>query len=253
MKLTVLDLFSGIGGFSLGLENAGHRTVGFCENNPNCRRVLKKHWPQIPIFPDVRELNYEILQFYGAHRPQIICGGFPCQDISCAGKQRGITGERSGLWFGFLRLITELRPDYAIIENVANLRNQGLSVILHGLRAVGYDAEWHIIPAAAVGKFHLRERLWIVAYASCERRFQSLLEDAITLENVKRFSQRSKIDLPFNGGQRSYLRLPSNLLLDDGVPRDVGGHLEMFGNSLVPQIAEIIGAAISKDYLRFNI
>jgi DNA (cytosine-5)-methyltransferase 1 len=118
--MNVLDLFSGIGGFSLGLERVGMRTVAFCEIEPFQRAVLAKHWPGVPIYNDVRELSAERLRADGI-TVDVICGGFPCQDISNAGRQAGIQGKRSGLWAELCRLIGELRPRYAIVENVANL------------------------------------------------------------------------------------------------------------------------------------
>lgn len=161
----VLDIFSGIGGFSLGLEKAGMKTIAFCENNKFCQGVLKVHWSNIPIFSDVRDLGQKDL----VHLPNIdvIAGGFPCQDISVAGKQAGIQGERSGLWKEFKRLIEEVKPKYAIIENVANLRSRGLSRVLKDLWKIGYDAEWHLLPASAFGAPHRRDRIWIIAYPAC--------------------------------------------------------------------------------------
>jgi len=162
----VLDLFSGIGGFSLGLERAGMRTVAFCEIDPFARAVLAKHWPQVPCYDDVQTLTRDRLCADGVVRPDIICGGFPCQDISGAGKGAGLAGDRSGLWSEFARLIGEMRPRYAIIENVALLRSRGLDQVLGALDALGYDAEWHCIPASAIGAPHHRDRVWIVAYAN---------------------------------------------------------------------------------------
>lgn len=215
----LLDLFSGIGGFSLGLERTGgFRTVAFCEIDPYCRRVLAKHWPGVPIHDDIRTLSYaygagcqeshllqqgrsgvvgtrsEISDAQGKRcrqgRPgrivacgkdgtpardiadgpiDVICGGFPCQDISAAGQGAGITGERSGLWFEMSRVIGEVRPRYALIENVSALLGRGLHRVLSDLAALGYDAEWHCIPASAVGAPHRRDRIWIVANVRSEQ------------------------------------------------------------------------------------
>lgn len=196
--MNVLDLFSGIGGFSLGLERAGMRTVAFCEIEPFCRRVLRQHWPDVPIFGDIRELTgAQVLADTGCaprfgrsdiragngepNGPRfedgqktnsaaqcgsidVICGGFPCQDISVAGKGAGIDGSRSGLWSEYARIIGELRPRFVIVENVAALLGRGLERVLGDLAALGFDAEWHCIPASAVGAPHRRDRLWIVAY-----------------------------------------------------------------------------------------
>jgi len=160
--MKILDLFSGIGGFSLGLERAGMQTIAFCEVDPVCRQVLKKHWPNVPIFEDVKTLTAKDIH----DTVDVICGGFPCQDISLAGRGAGLAGERSGLWYEYHRLIKEIRPRYVIIENVAALRSRGLDEVLRCLDALGYDAEWHCIPAAAVGAPHRRDRIWIVAYAN---------------------------------------------------------------------------------------
>jgi len=165
--LRVLDLFSGIGGFSLGLERTrGFETVAFCEIEPFCQRVLRKHWPGVPVYSDVR-----MLRGYMFPNVDVITGGFPCQDISTAGRQKGIEAKRSGLWTDLCRLIGEVRPRYAIVENVSNLlsgpseqRGGWFGKVLGDLAEVGYDAEWHCIQAADVGAPHLRDRIWIIAY-----------------------------------------------------------------------------------------
>ena len=185
--MNVLDLFSGIGGFSLGLERAGMRTVAFCEIDPYCRRVLAKHWPDVPVWGDIRTLTCEWImanatgndvarrRHSGGDQPNaerisenaaidVICGGFPCQDISVAGKGAGLAGERSGLWSEYARIIGEVRPRYVIVENVAALLGRGIERVLGDLAALGYDAEWDCIPASAVGAPHRRDRVWLVAY-----------------------------------------------------------------------------------------
>jgi DNA (cytosine-5)-methyltransferase 1 len=168
--MNVLDLFSGIGGFSLGLERAGMRTVAFCEIEPFQRAVLTERWPEVPIYDDVRTLTADRLRSDGIS-VDVICGGFPCQDISAAGKGAGLDGERSGLWTQYARIIGEVRPAFVIVENVAALLARGLDRVLGDLAALGYDAEWHCIPASAVGAPHRRDRIWIVAYPnSAERR-----------------------------------------------------------------------------------
>lgn len=155
--MNVLDLFSGIGGFSLGLERAGMRTVAFCEIEPFCRDVLAKHWPDIPCNTDITGREFR------EGEADIICGGFPCQDISNAGQRTGIAGERSGLWRELLRAIRVVRPVYAIMENVAALLSRGMGDVLGDLAEIGQDAEWNCIPASAVGAPHRRDRVWIVA------------------------------------------------------------------------------------------
>lgn len=224
-RLRVLDLFSGIGGFSLGLERAGMRTVAFCEIDPFCRRVLAKHWPGVPIFHDVREL------FADAVGPvDVICGGFPCQDISVAGKGAGLAGERSGLWGEFARLIGELRPNYIIVENVSALLGRGIGVVLGDLASLGYDAEWHCIQAANVGAAHIRDRVWILAYPGGERRRQQAEEPIFPGRAAVEFCPWWCVEPDV--GRVAY-----------GVPAQMDRGRGL-GNAVVPQIPEIIGRAI---------
>lgn len=159
-QFRVLDLFSGIGGFSLGLERAGMRTVAFCEIDPFCRRVLAKHWPGVPILDDVQTAEFPAAD--------VICGGFPCQDVSLAGRRAGITGERSGLYRELVRALRVVRPRHAIVENVAALLGDGLDLVLGDMAESGFDAEWDCVPACAVGAPHERDRIWIVAHADGE-------------------------------------------------------------------------------------
>jgi len=162
--LNTLDLFAGIGGFALGLERTGgFKTAAFCEIDEKAQMVLKKNWPNVPVFGDVATLTKEKLDEQGI-TIDIITGGFPCQDISFAGRGAGLEGKRSGLWFEFARLIKEIQPKYAIIENVSALRSRGLDQVLWSLAEIGYDAEWHCIPAKAIGAPHQRDRIWIIAY-----------------------------------------------------------------------------------------
>jgi len=141
------------------------QTVAFCEIDPFCRKVLAKHWPKVPRHNDVRTLSRTDIE-RNSSLPEVICGGFPCQDISAAGRGIGIAGERSALWAEYARLIGDIRPRYVIVENVAALLVRGLGVVLGDLAALGYDAEWHCIPASYVGAPHERDRIWIVAYPS---------------------------------------------------------------------------------------
>ena len=175
--MRVLDLFAGIGGFTLGLERAGFETVAFCEIEPYAQKVLKKNWPEVPIYDDVRHITAERLISDGI-RVDVITGGFPCQDISLAGEKAGIEGERSGLWTECARLIGEVRPRYAIFENVTNLlngdRGNWFKRVLWDISQVGYDAEWHCIPASQLGAHHHRDRVWIICYP----RGEVLLEDS---------------------------------------------------------------------------
>jgi DNA (cytosine-5)-methyltransferase 1 len=163
-KLTVLDLFSGIGGFSLGLERTGgFETVAFCEIEPYCRAVLAKHWPNVPCYEDVRELTADRLAADGI-AVDVITGGFPCQDVSRAGTGAGLAGERSGLWRELARIIGEVRPKFAVVENVAALLDDGMGVVCGDLADIGYDAEWSVVSACALGAPHVRQRVLIVAY-----------------------------------------------------------------------------------------
>lgn len=159
--LRIGSLFSGIGGLELGLEAAlDARTVWQVEMDPYARRVLAKHWPLANRqVLDVREAGAATLS-----PVDIICGGFPCQDISVAGKGAGLAGSRSGLWHEFHRVVRELRPRIVVVENVPALVNRGLDVVLGALAECGYDAEWGVFSAAAVGAPHLRKRLFVLAW-----------------------------------------------------------------------------------------
>lgn len=158
--LTIGSLFSGIGGLELGLEKAGLGPVLWqVERDAFCRRVLAKHWPDTERFDDVRAVGASVLR-----RVDLICGGFPCQDISAAGRGRGLAGARSGLWAQFARLVGEIGPRFVVVENVPMLRRRGLGTVLSDLSARGYDATWDCIPAAAIGAHHRRDRLFMVAW-----------------------------------------------------------------------------------------
>lgn len=158
--LTVGSLFSGIGGIDLGLERAGMKVLWQVEIDPWCRAVLAKHWPDVERFEDVRNVGA------GNLAPvDLIAGGFPCQDISEAGKRIGISGSRSGLWSEYARIIRELRPRYVFVENVVALTRRGLDVVLGDLALLGYDAEWDRVGACALGATMHRERLWVLANA----------------------------------------------------------------------------------------
>tara|TARA_R100000152_G_C6780463_1_gene213236 strand:- start:1966 stop:2859 length:894 start_codon:yes stop_codon:yes gene_type:complete len=162
--LNLLDLFSGIGGFSLSAKWAlgdKVKTIGFCEIDEFCHIVLRKQFKNVPIYNDVRELTPRKMNY---KQVDIVTGGFPCQDISMAGKGAGIEGERSGLWKEMFRIIRQCKPRWAIIENVSALTHRGLTVVLNDLAKAGYDAEWQCIQAKQVGAPHKRERIWVVAY-----------------------------------------------------------------------------------------
>jgi DNA (cytosine-5)-methyltransferase 1 len=155
---TALSLFSGIGGLDLGLQRAGWRIVGQVENDPYCIRVLAKHWPDVPRWGDIREVDTDDLP-----QADLIAGGFPCQPVSAAGKRLGQDDPR-WLWPEAGRLVRGLRPRWVLLENVPGLLARGMGDVLGELAASGYDAEWDCIPAAAVGAPHQRDRVWVVAY-----------------------------------------------------------------------------------------
>ena len=161
--MRVLDLFSGIGGFALAGQwvwGDDHEIVGFCEIDKYCHNVLNKNFPGVPIYEDIQQLNGKDFNDI-----DLITGGFPCQDISVAGKGAGIEeGTRSGLWFEMLRIISEVRPRFALIENVPMLTIRGGTRVIADLTKIGYDAEWTIIGADDVGAWHKRKRIWIVSY-----------------------------------------------------------------------------------------
>jgi DNA (cytosine-5)-methyltransferase 1 len=241
--MRVLDLFSGIGGFSLGLERAGMTTVAFCEIDPFCRRVLAKHWPEVPIYDDVRTLSGDRLRADGI-AVDVICGGFPCQDISAAGSawgtNLGTNGERSGLYREAIRLASELRPRFVVMENVAALLGRGMGDVLRDLAEIGFDAEWRVIGANEVGADHRRERVWIVAYPVREPMEGNKQEAILAVSRLQRivsgrgitpFPDRSAI--PGAGLARRF----------NGVPDQVD-RVKSTGNAVVPQIPEMIGRAI---------
>lgn len=172
-QLTFGSLFAGIGGIDLGLERAGLRCIWQVEIDDYARAVLEKHWPEVPKYRDVRFFlgSKKWRRERDAWRVDCIAGGFPCQDISNAGRRAGIDGKRSGLWSEFARIVRLLRPQYVVVENVDALAVRGMGRVLGDLAALGYDAEWDRIPAAAVGAPHLRWRIFILAY-SAERGLQ---------------------------------------------------------------------------------
>lgn len=156
------SLFSGIGGFDLATEALGWETAWFSEVNPYCGQVLAKRWPGVPNHGDITAIDFTTVE-----PVDVLTGGFPCQDISVAGKGAGIAeGTRSGLWAEYARAIRHLRPRLVVVENVRALLVRGISRVLGDLADLGYDAEWQVLSAAAVGAPHRRERVWIVAHAN---------------------------------------------------------------------------------------
>ncbi len=257
MPLTFGELFAGIGGFSLGLERAGMVCKWQVEIDPYARAVLTKHWPEVPKHEDVRTFPPQ-----GEYAVDVICGGFPCQDISVAGKGAGLAGARSGLWGEFARIIGELRPRYVVVENVAALLHRGMETVLGDLSTLGYDAEWHVIPASAVGAPHRRERVWIVAHANDQGKsdvpvndgsWRGLPESAGKNDSDAECRRESLGGAPGRtwrerqpaswNGHWTFTTEPVLGRGADGVSCRMD-RLRCLGNAVVPQIVEIIGRAI---------
>lgn len=235
--LRVLDLFSGIGGFSLGLERAGMKPIAFCEIDTFCQAVLKKHWPNVPLFDDIRGLNATKLS--GLGEINVISGGFPCQPYSVAGEQLGSEDDRA-LWPEYRRIIKELRPDWVIGENVIGLVWMELDTIITDLENLGYSVRTFDIPACCIGASHERRRIWIVAHAHGQG-----LEGSKEIGNaeIKR-AWRNQLIAGFPSVQvwldNNASQYGGSL---NGIPRGVD-RLRALGNAVVPQIPEIIGRAI---------
>lgn len=237
-RLRHLDLFSGIGGFTLGLSPTEFFvTQAFVEIHPFCNKVLSCHWPEIPRYKDIRDITIASGQF------DLLSGGFPCQDVSIAwskGEQRSILGDRSGLWWQFHRLISEGLPQWVLIENVENLRRRGLVVLLAQLASLGYDAEWNVIRACDVGLPHIRERLWILAHHNSYR-----------VEGRSPFPLSWLRGIPWGQNIRSFADWAGGLSPSPprlcrslhGIP-DGMDRLTAVGNSIVPQIAWHLGMSI---------
>jgi DNA (cytosine-5)-methyltransferase 1 len=234
-KIRVLDLFSGIGGFSLGLERTGHfETVAFCENNRDRWPILKKHWPQVPIIEDVKRIPHGLTV-------DLVTAGFPCQDISFAGKGAGIAGLRSRLFWRVIRALSLVGWPSVLLENVAALLNRGMGDVLGALAQVGYDAEWNCIPASALGAPHIRDRVFIGANHRGKRGQRFFPKE---IQRVTRFSWCQNVrraeDLP----ERSDL-YPSKLCRSgDGVSK----RLDSIGNSVLTDIPELIGNAMASQW-----
>jgi DNA (cytosine-5)-methyltransferase 1 len=171
--LTFGSLFAGIGGFDLGFERAGFECKWQVEIDDYATRVLERHWPDVHRERDIRQCGRHNLE-----RVDCIIGGFPCQDISYAGKGAGLDGARSGLWYEFARIVCELEPRIVCVENVSALLTRGLDQVLGTLASFGFDAEWHCIPAAAVGAPHIRDRVFVLAYRQGESAFAEHAEVA---------------------------------------------------------------------------
>ena len=241
MTLRLLDLFSGIGGFSYAAEHlvGGFKTVQFVEREPFCQGILRKHWPTIPIHDDICTFNPD------RGSADVVCGGFPCQDISTAGKQAGIReGTRSGLFYELIRVVRLVGPQFVVLENVSAITSNGLDTVLGTLAEAGFDAEWACIPAADVGACHRRDRWWCVAYANGQRQRRG---KKCNQQPPAWFqaSQRNNpdglvVDAPrrLNPDWRGYLSEPVLCRGDDGLSGRVD-RLRALGNAVVPQVAAI--------------
>ena len=227
MKL--LDTFAGIGGFSYAAEKlvGGFETTQFIEINPFCQKVLNKHWSHVPIHDDITTFTATPGEF------DIITGGFPCQDISVAGLQKGITKEtRSGLFYELIRVIRMVRPSYVILENVAAILANGLDIVLGELSEAGYDAEWSIISASSLGAAHRRSRWWLIAYP-CRNGLQREVRTKVSGETWHQKNCRR-----LNKDWRRYETEPTIHRTVDGISNRVD-RLKALGNAVVPQVAAI--------------
>jgi DNA (cytosine-5)-methyltransferase 1 len=246
-KLKVLDLFSGIGGFSLGLERTGgFETVAFCEIDPFCQKVLKKHWPDVPIYNDVRTLNYD-------GPVDVITGGYPCQPFSYAGNRKGEEDDRH-LWPAMFGLIEKYKPDWVIGENVIGHITMGLDSVLDDLEGIGYAARTFVIPACAIGAPHRRDRTWVVANSGRKPRtlaVQSPKYDFKELNGGKKKWRKNRFFPEMASLRDSVLqkwmdKSKANRM-DDGVS-DWPYRLKACGNAVVPDIPERLGYAILNIY-----
>jgi DNA (cytosine-5)-methyltransferase 1 len=245
IPLTVGSLFSGIGGFELGLERTGgFKTVWQCEIDPFCQKVLAKHWQDVKRFTDIKTMGLDEEIPY----VDVICGGFPCQDISCAGKGAGIHAERSGLWWEMLRIICLVRPKYILVENVAALLNRGLDEVLGSLAESGYDAEWQILRACDFGLPHRRERLYLIAHCK-SLRWTKMLDGMGKEAKQRRYSQSPKSFWGYEPALcvcapgYTYPRLARLNREDNGISDRVD-RLRALGNAIVPQCAQFMGQCL---------
>jgi len=247
VKLKVLDLFAGAGGFTLAGEMAGeYETVAFCEIDKYAQRVLRKNWPWVPVWDDVKTLRAAAVGGI-----DLITGGFPCQDVSSAGKQLGtIDGARSSLFREIIRIATEVRDaqgrlPWLLLENVGNLIRGGdglwFAAVLHGLAEVGYDAEWHILPASYVGACHRRERVWIIAYPSKASNAGNIPQPIFG----QRYVQGEFSGVLANWRDRSDIPTPCVVRANDGIP-NLTYRIGLMGNAIVPQVAACFMRAIKE-------
>ena len=233
MTLTVGSLFSGIGGLDLGLERAGHKVIWQSEIDPYACKVLKKHWAEVPNHGDIKQIDWRAVE-----PVDIICGGYPCQPFSTAGKRRGADDPRH-LWRWVREAISELRPRYAILENVRGHLSLGGVQVLGELAEIGYDAEWRVISARGLGAGHQRERLIIVAYPNSKGRQRSIWAQEPCSPNG-----RSYIPGTSRRWGDEWIVEPGMGRVAHGIPKRVD-RLRGLGNAVVPQVAEYVGRLIT--------
>lgn len=265
--LTVLDIFSGIGGFSLGLERTnGFKTIAFCEIDEFCHSVLVKHWDGIPIFEDITMLTEQNLAKLG--RIDVICGGFPCQPVSVIGKRCGDDDSR-WMWPEFYRIICMAKPKYVLVENVVGLLSiqsgRLFGGILRDLAQIGYDAEWQVLSASQFGACHRRERLFAIAYTKGIRLDKTSIFKRFSYKNCYQgelWGHYDSSNIELLG--RSFPEIPKHLRSSDGISerldRSVMGkdyhagpmhviqkRIKALGNAIVPQCAQFVGQCILDD------
>jgi len=244
-----LSFFAGIGGIDLGLERAGHKCVGQCEINPFALRVLAKHWPDVPRFGDIREINPDELP-----EADLWCGGFPCQDISQAGKREGINGPRSGLFFDWWGLVCKTRPRYVLMENTPGVFSRGLGEILSALASGGYDAEWQVYAASDVGAPHIRERFFLLAYPRRYGGVQGEILHRVPCEDIPRKTHRPGTKEVWMPGIKRRVGRSGRIVpecayarVDDGLSTTLDeDRMRCLGNAVVPQVAEYIGRLLQE-------
>lgn len=245
--MNVLSLFAGIGGLELGLERAGMTVVGQVEIDPFCRGILEKHWPDVPKHDDVRTA-VEWWRSESRPRVDVICGGYPCQPYSTAGKMLGDNDSRY-LWPAFVDTIRALRPDYAILENVPAHLRLGFDRVLADLAELGFDAEWSIVHAAAVGAPHRRPRLFVLAYShqselSGRRRLPVFPRRGGDNDQVS-YPHRCRAHVDESADAITWACEPDVGRMADGSTFVLDRQrLHCLGNAVVPQVSEFIAHAL---------
>lgn len=238
------SLFSGIGGLDYGLEQAGLKTVWQVEYDDWAREMLDQNFPHTEKFKDVREVGKHNLK-----PVDLICGGFPCQDLSVANTNgKGLDGERSGLWSEMFRVICELRPKYTLIENVPNLLNRGLDRVLCDLASVGYDAEWQTLRASTFGCATPRKRLFIIAFPKSDRsrEIQIFKGNLYSTGKQREIYQRTSTTYLEDIG-RSVIEIPEHLRVDNGFSfelSEIERAVKGYGNAVAPPVAKYLGEQI---------